>query len=228
MHKLRSLPDPTTAFFIQKMLSSYHKQSPSCDVRLPIDKEMLAKLVLALKHTCPGKREQAMLKAMFILAFHAFLRIGEITVISPLVNNLNLLSYEQVKLKGKAMEIEFRHYKHSTGQTSSITITATPDRDCPIKTMEEYFQVRGNTPGPLFSTATGGPITRSFFNEQLRLTLAFCRYPSTKFTSHSFRIGAATTAAAQGRSDAQIRLLGRWKSAAFKKYIRTSQNTSSL
>ena len=42
------------------------------------------------------------------------------------------------------------------------------------------------------------------------------------FSSHSFRIGAATSWAQQGVSDIQMRQLGRWKSNALNKYIRDS------
>jgi len=43
--------------------------------------------------------------------------------------------------------------------------------------------------------------------------------PFGRYKSHSFRIGAASLAAEQGLSDAQIWLMGRWKSNAFKQYI---------
>jgi len=41
------------------------------------------------------------------------------------------------------------------------------------------------------------------------------------FSSHSFRIGAATVAAQRGIPDHQIQLMGRWTSNAYQLYIRT-------
>ncbi len=49
---------------------------------------------------------------------------------------------------------------------------------------------------------------------------------SPRTLRHSFRIGAATTAAHKGLSQQQIQELGRWSSEAFKSYIRSDRSHS--
>ena len=90
---------------------------------------------------------------------------------------------------------------------------------CPVAYLQRYSSTRGATPGPLFCFADGSPVKTSQFTQQLQQALNFCGLDSTKYKSHSFRIGAASLAAEKGLSDAQIHHLGRWKSDAFKLYI---------
>ena len=41
-----------------------------------------------------------------------------------------------------------------------------------------------------------------------------------EFNTHSFRIGAATSAFVNGKSEEEIKKLGRWTSKCFERYIR--------
>ena len=54
----------------------------------------------------------------------------------------------------------------------------------------------------------------------VRNTLGLAGVDVGRFNSHSFRIGAATAAAQAGLPDSTIQQLGRWRSAAFMRYLR--------
>ena len=97
IHKLQGGSDPTTTFLVQKLLSACHKLSKQFDLRIPIDKPMHSKLLGALDFTVPGKHHRALYKAMFCLAFHTFLRIGEMTVQSANATNSNFVAVETAR-----------------------------------------------------------------------------------------------------------------------------------
>jgi hypothetical protein len=75
----------------------------------------------------------------------------------------------------------------------------------------------GALPRPLFVTQGGSPITRAMLVTRLHTALRQAGIPSGQYSGHSFRIGAATTAARNGM---EVQTLGRWKSEAYKVYIR--------
>ena len=91
--------------------------------------------------------------------------------------------------------------------------------------MASFLTARGSAPGPLFHFSDGRPLTRSRLVEQLHHSLKRANISTTGYSDHSFRIGAATTAAARGLEDSTIRMLGRWESSAYHTYIRTPRST---
>ena len=54
----------------------------------------------------------------------------------------------------------------------------------------------------------------------VRNALSSAELDVTLFNGHSFRIGAATSAALAGVPDSTIKLMGRSKSSAFTRYLR--------
>lgn len=70
--------------------------------------------------------------------------------------------------------------------------------------------------GPLFSHLNGKYITRNQFLSVLRSALKFSGYDTSNFNTHSFRIGGATFLASQGKSEAFVKMRGRWQSMRIK------------
>ena len=101
-----------------------------------------------------------------------------------------------------------------------IVIGKTNDDLCPVAALLTYLKIRGSQPGPLFLWKSGTPLTKSKFVEEVRIALAAAHLPAKDFAGHSFRIGAATTAASAGLPDSTIQTLGRWKSSAYLLYVR--------
>ena len=91
---------------------------------------------------------------------------------------------------------------------------------CAIHSLLTYLNLRGDAPGPLFLFKDGRPLSRALLTSWLRDILSSAGIQGN-FSSHSFRIGAATVAARNGIPDHQIQGLGHWTSSAYLSYIRT-------
>ena len=63
--------------------------------------------------------------------------------------------------------------------------------------------------------ADGRPLLRSRFVEVVWDALSRVGINQSKYCGHSFRIGAAMTAAAKGVEDSVIKTLGCWESVAY-------------
>ena len=104
-------------------------------------------------------------------------------------------------------------------QGISLYVSKTGSHICPVASMMNYLQVRGMSPsGPLFQFSDGRVLTRKRFVDFVRAGLK-ADIDDRNYSGHSFRIGAATTAAKKGIEDAIIKTLGRWKSLAYLEYI---------
>jgi len=71
------------------------------------------------------------------------------------------------------------------------------------------------------------PLLRNTFLKYLKDTLARLGYVNNEYKGHSFRIGAASSAASAGVEDHVIQILGRWSSDCYTRYIRTCPSTLS-
>ena len=91
---------------------------------------------------------------------------------------------------------------------------------CAVRAVTNYLALRADAPGPLFVLQNGQPFSRNILTDWLRQIMASARVPGN-FSSHSFRIGAATVAARNGVPDQLIQSTGHCSSNAYQLYIRT-------
>lgn len=90
---------------------------------------------------------------------------------------------------------------------------------CPETALLQFLVMRGQSPGPLFCLSDGTPLTKTHFITLMRAALQQTGIDPTPYKGHSFRIGAAITAAASGIHESIIKQLGRWASSAYQTYI---------
>ena len=224
-HRISGHQDPAKSFIVSRLLIGAQKLRTVPDVRLPITLPILTKLVAAVPTVITSRYKQVMLRAMMVLAFKAYLRVGE-RVPGSARTGQNCLQRQDISLNGDLISVSFRHFKHSAKhgpqslQIAGGLIPASPIS--PASCIRDFLDVRGAVQGPLFAYLDGSPMLRREFDLFLKNLIEFCGLSSKVFKGHSFRIGAATSAALRGKSDAQIRAAGRWSSDAFRKYIRVA------
>ena len=91
------------------------------------------------------------------------------------------------------------------------------------QTLIAFLITRGSQSGLLFTFLNGSYLTRACSVQELKRASTTSGIDADKYNNHSFRIGAATTAAEKGIEDSRIQTLGRWKSTAYLLYVKLSR-----
>ena len=107
-------------------------------------------------------------------------------------------------------------------QGVTLSLGHTSHEICPVRAIAPFLAAQGNKPGPLFILHNGKMLTREMFGSALDRILTLLHLNKEHFNAHSFRIGAATLAKQAGMSDTHIKMLGRWRSDAYQRYVRMS------
>ena len=102
---------------------------------------------------------------------------------------------------------------------TTLHLGATGQALCPVSAILGYLAIRPPTQGPLFFSKDASSLSRPKLVQSLRQVLSSVGVVCSSYSGHSFRIGAATSAARTGVSDSLIKTLGRWESSAFMLYI---------
>ena len=166
----------------------------------------------------------------FSMGFFAFLRAGEFTCQSlESFDQSSMLALGDVWVDScsdpRCLTVKLKQSKGDPfGQGVLIHLGHTFQSLCPVAAVLSYLAIRPSTPGPFFVFSDGSPLSRERLISALSQALKDSGVDTLNFKGHSFRIGAATTAAKAGLSDSLIQAVGRWRSSAFMSYIRTPKD----
>ena len=168
-----------------------------------------------------------MLWAACCVGFLGFLRAGEFTTkhgepppLTPqdvAVDDRERPTLIRIHVKSSKTD-PFRH-------GGDIYLGRTSKDLCPVGALLASMAVRPARQGPLFVYMDGTPLTRDKLVETVRRTLQQAGISPAGYSGHSFRIGATTTAAQAGLEDSVVKMLGRWESSAYLRYIKTPRET---
>lgn len=179
--------------------------------RLPITKDVLLRI---LKTLDTNSSEGLNLHAAFCLAFAGFLRIGEFTYSATERDQHEFPRWNltrgsvQFDNGGGSLSLKIPASKTDPFREGvTITIASTDDDGCPLASLQRLFITeRRLKSAPLFDV--NGSFNRDWVINRLRVSIQQVGLDG-KYSGHSFRRGAATSARAAGLADDEIQLLGR-------------------
>ena len=134
-HKMRGIPDPMEAFVVKKHFLGLASGEDNGDIRLPITRELLRKMVLAIPSMGFSQYKVVLLHALFLTLFHGFLRIGEATS-SPSASTP--IQHSDICITNNAVTIVLRSFKHSK-KPHRIDISGEMEGSmCPVQALQGH------------------------------------------------------------------------------------------
>ena len=204
-HIENSLPDPFQDAPLLKLLLRGIKRSVgiTSQRRLPITIALLRQIKTEVARAPDILPEDKLrLWSAFTLAFYGFLRSSEFT--SPSTTQFHPhvhLSWSDISFSSDgSLSLQLKASKTDPYRQGCSLLLAPSGRSvCAIQALRKYLALSPPTKqGPLYVFHSGLYLTRAKATSVLRLLLQRIGVPTEHYASHSFRIGAATTAAEAG------------------------------
>ena len=210
LHLEHGLPDPTRdALNLRRLMRGIKRvHGKATDPRLPITPSLLRSFRSFLHLSY---HDHLTLWAALLLAFFGFLRSSE------------LLSLKRSDLHrtSQGYQVHIRQSKTDPFRAGT-TVNVLPSGDphlCAVTALDSYLASQVPSDSTLFRLQSA-TLSRQRLNHLIRVLASHSGVDSQRYSSHSFRIGAASAAAAAGIPDWRIQALGRWSSDCYKRYIR--------
>ena len=213
------LPEPVIwTARVNLAIRAIARTAPAPTLPLPVTFEVLSSLVAALS-TQP---DHLLLSAAMCLQYFACLRSAEFCAdlesgVVPLRSHVSFLK------PGSQLVMVYRVITSKTesqGFTTHVGCSGHPSACAPCL-MALYLSSEHRRPSaPLFVFSSGEVLTYRIYNNAIKSLVERVGLDPTRYSTHSFRAGAATQAAAVGMPAVDIKRLGRWKSDAYQSYLR--------
>ncbi|KAM3940554.1 uncharacterized protein RB166_000511 [Leptodactylus fuscus] len=218
--KFKGYRDFTKSFLVRQAVKGFRRGSRTRDTRRPLSFQILGDLLGVLGRVCNSDYEVRLFGLAFSLAFFGAFRISEL--VSPSRGRPGGLGFSDCWLSGGDLVCRIRRSKtDQLGRGLLVRLCPLSGSPvCPVRCFEAFVQVRPAGGLSLLLHADSSCLSRFQFVQVLRRGLQALGLPSGEYSSHSFRIGAATEAARWGLPPGVIKRIGRWESDRFKIYIR--------
>ena len=209
-------------YMLVRSIKRHSKKAPK---RMPVTLNKLKVIHTFLLSSSWVQADKCMLWAAVTTAFFGFLRSSEYcSTQTKKYDAETSLCFENVTYKHSNIYIHIKASKTDPFR-EGCTICLSPSDAviCPVRNLMNYMHHKSTKSGPLFTFTDNTLLTRRRINTLLKDAI-----PSNNkapISSHSLRIGAATTAAAAGLPRWLIQQLGRWTSDCFRTYIQLPSST---
>ena len=212
LHIAKGLPEPRTEKMprLSQVLKGIRTTQPTKSrfTRLLITPGILLQIKEGWEKE-PLVLDKTILWASMLLCFSDFFSQGRYICAPPpgSFNDRDHLTFADVIVDNPAnpqqLHILLKRLKtDQAGKGTLVGVGRTGDQLCPVAAILSWMVRRFDAPEPLSHFRDGALLTQQRFVVELRKALQMIGEDPQQFGGHSFRAGAATTAAQQGISDA--------------------------
>ena len=190
--------------------------------RLPLTNNIIKDIVVILRKGYFKSNIDQLMEAACVVAFVGFLRCGEFTVLQKFCPESNICCEDIIFLEDRAV-LKLRASKTDIFRRGvDINLFQSNSDICPVASLKRYISSRIPLvpKEPFFIMSNNQALSRTFFLDSLKSLLRALGFNADLYNGHSFRIGAATSAAGIVE-DHMIQTLGRWSSLCYTRYIQT-------
>jgi hypothetical protein len=198
--------------------------------KLPITFSVLCRIFGVLSYHC----DELLIKLAMAVAFFSCLRAGEVCVPDNMVFDakkhlcVSDLSFFHDERMFSLLIKQSKTDKFSDGVL--VYIGCSQHVICAYCLMVRYMKRRSSVDqaAPLFADRRANVLHKSCLVSATRLSLSAIGLNPALYSGHSFHAGSATTGADCGFNQWELKMLGRWSSECYNRYLRNPKLVSSF